>query len=127
MTVAALLVGGAAVEFLATITDITGANHATAATISPTTFFGVTLLPFQSGTYSGSFDFGVSMDANVAQNYFTSLLVQQTDGSWRSYQSSAATFSHPPGDTTWLWGTGSNRVWTSATTLGQQFRVRLIK
>lgn len=56
----------------------------------------------------------------VAQNFWRSVMVQTSAGSWRQYLSSAATFS---GGLQWTFGTGSDPVWTNATPGGVIFFV----
>jgi len=81
--------------------------------ISPiTTFRGVSIV--QLNANNTSFDFLVSLTGSVAQTLWRSLVVQQTDGSWRRYLSANATFSAGV-VTNWQFGSGSSPVWTSTT------------
>jgi hypothetical protein len=47
------------------------------------------------------------------QSFFTSLLVRDSTGAWRTYTSASATYDGV-GGSTWFWGDGSNPVWTAA-------------
>lgn len=77
--------------------------------ISPSAYRGNTVLVIAS---DAGFDFGILITGTLAQSLFSSVVVQATDGSSRSYSSAAATFS-AGANTQWTWGSGSNKVWTS--------------
>lgn len=81
--------------------------------ISPiTTFRGANIV--QLNANNTSFDFLVSLNGVLAQTLWRSLVVQQTDGSWRRYLSANATFATTT-VSNWQFGTGSSPVWTSTT------------
>jgi hypothetical protein len=85
--------------------------------ISPTTFRGSNIVYVGDRTNSHS-DFGVSIEGTLSQDYFRSILVQSTAGTWRRFdQSDAETFvSGFGGRTIWEWSTSGGAVWTATGT-----------
>ncbi len=77
------------------------------------TFRGVAFQRIRSA--SGSEDLLISFGtAGILQTFWRRVVLQQTDGSWRSYLSSAATFNNAV-ITTWSFGSGSSPIWTATT------------
>lgn len=77
--------------------------------ITPSAYRGNTIQVMASDT---AYDFGILITGSLAQSLFTYIVVQATDGSSRSFSSSAATFT-AAATSQWLWGSGSSKVWTS--------------
>jgi hypothetical protein len=82
--------------------------------ISPTNQLKtVSIITIRSDSLSA--DIAVVIQGVRAQNFWQRIAVLATNGTWRSFNSSAATFSTPGGNSVWSFGTGSNRVWTATT------------
>jgi hypothetical protein len=80
---------------------------------SPSTFKGNSLRAIVSDT---AYDLTLEiLGASIPQAIFRSLVVESTAGTIRTFDASAATFSQlsAPDRSTWTWGTGSSKVWTS--------------
>lgn len=80
---------------------------------SPGTFKGNTFRVIASDS---SYDFAIEiLGTGLAQSLFRRVIVESTAGTIRAFDSSAATFSATsgPDKSTWTWGTGSSKVWTS--------------
>lgn len=60
-------------------------------------------------------DFDIQM-LSGGSTLFKAALVQCTDGTFRRYETAAATFDNPGGQSRWIWGTGTSRVFTAAGT-----------
>lgn len=106
------------VSYSATIIDRGSGNYSYSNTegspgsLTPSSFDGVTI----DAVYTNSsFDFGITLDGTVAQDVFTSVLVQKTDGGWSRFYSADATFTAGAFATLWSWS-GSDPAWTSAGT-----------
>lgn len=81
--------------------------------ISPIgTLKGVTIEIIRSSTASE--DLIISLAGIRAQNFWRMIVIQTTAGAWRTYLSSAATYSAVV-NTTWSFGSGSSPVFTSTT------------
>lgn len=81
--------------------------------VSPGTFKGNTIRVIASDT---SYDFAIEiLGTSLPQTLFRSVTVESTAGTIRTFLASAATFSATsgPDKSTWLWGTGSSKVWTA--------------
>lgn len=96
------------------IAGFTGFISGSGGSVSPASFKGRNIDACGT-TFSGSLtDFEFSLDGGgvLAQNFFKAVLVQRTNGTWVRYETSAASFG--AGASTWIWGSGSNPVWTAA-------------
>lgn len=83
-----------------------------AGSISPTTLKGVSIL--QCFTEGAVRDFGISLvGTGIAQSFWHHLVVQSTAGTWRSFNSSAASFNDTGTQCNWFFGAGASPVWTS--------------
>ena len=121
----AFLLNGVEYSYSAVVVDlgsnIYGANGDFGSSITPATFRGATVLavtcrPVAAGS---PYDFQISIDDNLGsepgQAWFRWLRVRDTAGNWRYYSSSSATYFFGL-FSSWTWGSGSNVVWTSAST-----------
>lgn len=110
---------GSATNFTVTVGESAGTYgfiSATYGSVSPTTYSGKSLARVTGGD-AGANDLRIELPLTVTQNFFRSVLVQRTDGTWTRYETSAATFSGGSISAgIWQWGSGSNRVWTSTGT-----------
>lgn len=95
------------------VAGFTGFISGSGGSITPTSLKGVTI--DACGTsFSGvltDFEFSLNSGA-LAQDFFTGILVQRTNGTWVRYSTASATFSAGTG--TWAWGSGSDPAWTAA-------------
>jgi hypothetical protein len=81
--------------------------------VSPGTFKGNTFRVIAS---DASYDFAIEiLGTSLPQTLFRSVTIESTAGTIRTFLASAATFSATsgPDKSTWLWGSGSSKVWTA--------------
>lgn len=79
--------------------------------ISSTAFLGRTIMAVGSNQGAGQYALSVALNytgSDLPTNFFQAVWVQCTDGSWKTYRTSAAFFSL----NIWSWDTVGARAWT---------------
>lgn len=75
-----------------------------------TSLKGASILNLDTNT---SWDFQLAISGFKSQDFFGSLLVQDTAGNWRLFSSSTAAFAASAPITRWQWGSSTNDVYTA--------------
>jgi hypothetical protein len=122
----ALVAAGTAVHYSVTVADdglglIFGFNEAEGdGAISPTELKGaaITVLSSRTAAAGAQNNIQITLEGDLAQSFFSAIVVQGTDGVYRRYSTADATFStfgSAPVFSFWNW-TGTDTAWTAAGT-----------
>jgi hypothetical protein len=107
----AVVAGGTKFIYSVTVANLQGLDGAygynfstePSGAISPSTFRGVDILVASAWAGPTNFDFNLSLDGPaLEQSFFQYVMVQGTDGSWRTYHSADADF-FVPGELSNIW------------------------